>query len=440
MNSKYWIKVVIAVAVLILFGLVIITKSFSAQAPTTLKGEVKTVERIPVVGALVWAWSDKGGSVTAKTGPDGTFILLLDTYARWHIGAAKDMEGFPYRSSEIIVDFANIPQNQVKLIITKIRKEPLIELVRVVGAAADQIIAEVPDGTLVKLPENSTVSVGEGPFAAYVDPESKISVEIKPTSEAPSELNARVVGLTYDIVFKNEDGKIIKELQQEFEVALHYRDEDLVNQGTDENNLRPAFFDEEKGSWVNIPVYTIDSNRNLVWVRLKHLTRFAIVSAADIVPPMPPEGIKGIALGQGRVKLSWQNPKRDFSYVKIYRSLKPGSLGSILSAEVSQEEFIDEETNPNALYYYTIHAVDPAGNESLNKNQVSVQVVGALPYKKTADKTKASYPKTEILPLSPTQAPIPLPTSAPPPMPPSPVYQGFFFRIWQAIFSLFQSL
>lgn len=442
MNLRYWITVAVAVVVLILFELVIGTKSFSAQAPTMLKGEVKTVERIPVAGALISAWSDKGGSATVKTGPDGTFVLVLDTRDRWHIGAAKDIEGFPYKSSEIVVDFADIRPNQVKLIITKIRKEPLIALVRVVGTAAEEIIAQVPDGALVRIPENATISVGEGPFAAYVDPESKVSVEITPTSEAPSRFNAHVVGLAYDIVFKNEEGKTIKELQREFEVALPYRDEYLVNQGIDENNLRPAFFDEERGIWMNIPAYTIDFDRNLVWARLKHLTRFAIVSAADIVPPLAPEEIKGTALGQGRIKLTWQNPKRDFAYVKIYRSLKPGSMGSILSAEVAQEEFIDEETNPNTLYYYTIHAVDPAGNESLNKNQVSVQVVGFLLYKKTAEKTKESYSETKILPLAPVESPVlsPIPPSIPPSEKTNSVSQGFFSRIWQAIFSLLRSI
>jgi len=115
----------------------------------------------------------------------------------------------------------------------------------------------------------------------------------------------------------------------------------------------------------------------VVTASVDHFTRFAIVAAADITPPDAPTQTAAVALGEGKVKLTWKNPSRDFDHAKIYRSEAKGELGKIAAAEVLTSSFIDEiGLKGGTVYYYTVRAVDAAGNESANVDQASVEVKG----------------------------------------------------------------
>jgi len=70
---------------------------------TTISGVVKLDNGTPAE-AMVWAWSEKGGSINVKTGQNGVFSLQVPFGGQWHLGAGRDVSNFPYKSSEIIVD------------------------------------------------------------------------------------------------------------------------------------------------------------------------------------------------------------------------------------------------------------------------------------------------------------------------------------------------
>ena len=119
--------------------------------------------------------------------------------------------------------------------------------------------------------------------------------------------------------------------------------------------------------------YTIDKARHVVIGRVKHLTRFALVAAADVTPPTPPDKVVVQPAGAGKVALAWTNPPSDFRNAKIYRSTQKGELGSVAYAEIfgnSQEDL----GLTAGEYYYTVRAVDPAGNESVNQDQAAISV------------------------------------------------------------------
>jgi len=155
------------------------------------------------------------------------------------------------------------------------------------------------------------------------------------------------------------------------EIIIPYSASGLASQGVSEDSLIPSFFDDTTGTWVKVDNYTIDKEKNVVVARVKHLTRFALVAAGDVVPPSPPTSITGRRSGSGRIYLAWQNPAQDFAYAKVYRSSEANVLGSVVFAKLATNFVEDTGFENGKTYYYTVRTVDPAGNESANMDQIA---------------------------------------------------------------------
>ncbi|MBI2639396.1 MAG: fibronectin type III domain-containing protein [Candidatus Sungbacteria bacterium] len=315
------------------------------------------------IDAFIWAWSEKGRFVVARSSAKGEFAIGLALGDRWHIGAGREVGSVPYKAAEITIDVTNQTVD-LEIILVRVGVVPLASSVSVSRPAAQSVVAQTQDGAKMSLPGGSAVSSGG------------VSVEIKPTVEAPSQAAAKVVSIVYDITVKDAAGKEVTALSQDAEVILPYNKLELKAQGVSEDNIIPSFLDEKTGAWVKIDNFTIDKEKNVVVARVNHLTRFAIVAAADVIAPSAPTGLNAAALGAGKIKVSWKNPSSDFDHAKIYRSEEKSKLGIIVSSETAGEEFIDADVTDGVLYYYTVRAVDPAGNESSNTNQASIRAVG----------------------------------------------------------------
>lgn len=316
------------------------------------------------IDALVWAWSERGGFTSARADLEGKFGFIVSPNERWHVGAGKEYKDFPYKSSEIIVVVKNESVN-VELVLTKQGTTPLPPIVNVTQSAKEQIVAQATDGTKLVLPPSSAASTGN------------VRVEIKPTVEAPTQAGTDVVSTVYDVTVRDTGGKEVTTLNSKAELVLPYDEEELKAQGVTEDEIVPSYYDEATGTWVEIDDYTIDKERNVVIVKVDHLTRFAITAKADTTPPDAPTGVSATAISSGKIRILWKNPAKDFDYVKVYRSLKAGELGTVRAAMVRAAVFMDEEGLTNGItYYYTVRAVDPAGNESGNTAQVSAAAVG----------------------------------------------------------------
>ncbi|MEK7480618.1 MAG: carboxypeptidase regulatory-like domain-containing protein [Patescibacteria group bacterium] len=316
------------------------------------------------ISAFVWAWSEKGNFLSAHSDTKGAFSFEVSPHDRWHVGAGILEEHIPITSSEVIMEIKNKPVS-IELILVKQSEEPLPVPVTSSQSATEHVVVQSQDGAKVSIPPQAAASSGT------------VSVEVRPTVEAPSQAGAAVVSTVYDITVRDQTGKEIETFKEEVEVILPYDEAELAAEGVSEDAIIPSFFDEKTGVWVKIDNYTIDKEKNVVIARVKHLTRFALVAAADITPPEPPKAMKGVAQGSGKIKLSWQNPAKDFSHAKIYRSEKKGELGKIIAAEAKGAEFIDQENLADGIfYYYLIRAVDPAGNETNNLDQIMIAAAG----------------------------------------------------------------
>lgn len=95
------------------------------------------------------------------------------------------------------------------------------------------------------------------------------------------------------------------------------------------------------------------------------------VSPKDIFPPSAPQGLVIVfvaAAGQvpAHLELSWAiNPETDVAGYNIYRSEQEGTRGERLnSALLLTPAFRDMTALPGRRYFYSVTAVDTAGNES----------------------------------------------------------------------------
>ncbi|MFA6909422.1 MAG: hypothetical protein WC289_06145, partial [Patescibacteria group bacterium] len=95
------------------------------------------------------------------------------------------------------------------------------------------------------------------------------------------------------------------------------------------------------------------------------------------LPPSSPSAVTAKNAGDGSsVVLTWVNPtNQDFAAIRIYRSEIPGELGSLIigTQVITGQEYTDATAVNGTTYYYTVTAVDTAGNESLG---VLFQTVG----------------------------------------------------------------
>lgn len=367
--------------------LTIIARRASGATSVTLRGTAKRSDGTPT-DAFVWAWSEKGRNVSLRAQADGTFVMTIAASDRWHIGAGKEASDGAYRASEITVD-VSVSNVAVELVLEKVRDVAIAASASVSQPASQPVVVQVEDGAKVNVPSNAAAVSGT------------VSVSIRPTVEVPTQPATQVIGAAYDIQITDQGGRDIKTLLAEMEVVLPYEESLLEAKGVTEDHLAPSYYDDTAGVWLTIDNFTIDKTKNIIVARVNHLTRFAIIAAADTTPPSAPIDIAASALGQGRIKISWKSPTTDFRHAKIYRSERAGALDRIIVSETRAAEFTDAEGLKNGMvYYYTVRAVDPAGNESNNLNQTRVTVVG-----------DSSVKLALVVPQAPPPAGTPLPTT-----------------------------
>lgn len=97
----------------------------------------------------------------------------------------------------------------------------------------------------------------------------------------------------------------------------------------------------------------------------------AIVAARDIFPPAAPQDVvaailPGPAPGSDVVDLSWSlNVETDLAGYRVYRSEQQDSRGHLMTLELlPTPAYRDTSVEPGHRYWYTVTAVDRAGNES----------------------------------------------------------------------------
>jgi len=96
-----------------------------------------------------------------------------------------------------------------------------------------------------------------------------------------------------------------------------------------------------------------------------------VITPRDTFPPATPQGLvaallAGSAPGTLVVELSWSiNLETDLAGYRVYKSEQEGTKGQLLNADLLPTPAVrDTSVEPGHRYWYTVTAVDRAGNES----------------------------------------------------------------------------
>jgi hypothetical protein len=110
-------------------------------------------------------------------------------------------------------------------------------------------------------------------------------------------------------------------------------------------------------------------------------SKAAIVTPMDTFPPAAPQGVvaavlPGVSPGSFVVDLSWAiNVETDLAGYRVYRSESEGSRGQLLTPELLlTPAYRDSSVQSGHKYWYTVTAVDRAGNESAPSLVIAVEV------------------------------------------------------------------
>jgi fibronectin type 3 domain-containing protein len=108
-------------------------------------------------------------------------------------------------------------------------------------------------------------------------------------------------------------------------------------------------------------------------------SRPAIVTPKDIFPPAAPQGLVAAVLpsaAEAVVDLSWSiNSEPDVAGYRVYRSESEGVRGEPLSADLSPSPaYRDATAQSGHRYWYSVTAIDRAGNESVPSAQILVEI------------------------------------------------------------------
>jgi hypothetical protein len=108
----------------------------------------------------------------------------------------------------------------------------------------------------------------------------------------------------------------------------------------------------------------------------------AIVTPKDIFPPAAPQGVIGAVVaengtGPAVVDLSWSiSPENDVAGYRVYRSEQESVRGELIQpALVPTPAVRDTSVQPGHRYWYTVTAVDRAGNESAASTPMVIEVL-----------------------------------------------------------------
>jgi hypothetical protein len=112
----------------------------------------------------------------------------------------------------------------------------------------------------------------------------------------------------------------------------------------------------------------------------------AVVTPLDTFPPAAPQGLVAAVLpaltpGALLVDLSWSiNTESDLAGYRVYRSDRQDTPGHVLNVTLLLTPAIrDNSVQPGHRYWYTVAAVDRAGNESAPSVPLAVEVTQPIP-------------------------------------------------------------
>jgi hypothetical protein len=203
------------------------------------------------------------------------------------------------------------------------------------------------------------------------------AIELSWTAPAHMSGGAPLTGLTGYRIYRGELDPASLEAASKNLLDAKWKSPLSLLATADETAYRDTLFDFDKTY-----VYIV---RSLVTVEGHPLESSpsdpAIVTPRDIFPPAAPQNVVGNVLpgaspGSVLVDLSWSiNLERDLAGYRVYRSEQEGTRGTLITPDLLlAPAYRDTSVEPGHRYWYTVTAVDRAGNESEPSAPAAVEV------------------------------------------------------------------
>ncbi len=337
------------------------------KADFKFEGTVNDSSAQTVNNALVSAYSDDGAVNQVRTDSNGKYSMNATKDTVWHLDVAKDADN----QKDVII----LPGE--KLVNTKGQTTNLTQdfslttQSNVLPADASRT-GNSGSATAISLSDGMNIQVPADALDKNND-DANVTLNVGATAEMPAQEGASVFGKAYNITAIDSNGSNITSPNSPLTVTFPYKESDIPA-GVKEADIQIVSFNETDGS-LSKENCTVDTTKNEVSCLVSHLTVFGLAANADSAPPAAPSEVKATA-GTGKISLTWKNPTdSDFDKINIYRSSESGKLGDKIKTTVKADTSYNDSLTAKGTYYYTLRSLDTTGNESINTDQVSAQVV-----------------------------------------------------------------
>ena len=215
--------------------------------------------------AFIYGWSDTGGFnhsevqlYTDGSSITGTYSMAVIS-GTWNIGAVyEDGTEFWFDHQEINIDDDASADFDLE------QGDPLPPSDSQQFDAEEPFQMEMADGTELSIPPGAMPVTGT------------VTLSIEPVATLPDQDHADVLSYGYSILARDENGQTIEEdFDEEVTIKFPYFEADL--NGIPEDELVPAYFSTTNNQWTVPNNYVVDTEENVITMRISHFTDFAVV-------------------------------------------------------------------------------------------------------------------------------------------------------------------
>lgn len=251
--------------------------------------------------------------------------------------------------------------------------------------------ASLKEGTTEKIalsfPSGSISSGSSSEDSSSSSGGNSIAQIIPVDEELPATLADKPIGEGLELTITDSSGNLVSSFNGVVSGKIAYSSDDWKKAGFASEaefiaKAKIKTHDPQSGQYVN--VQSSDCKDGFCTFNTTHASTFAIVATTDTIAPADPTEAKA-TVSTGKVSLSWKNPTdSDFDKVNIYRSTSTSSIGDKLASTSSKDTTTYDDTiTDKGTYYYTLKAVDTAGNESPGTDQIKAEISAVKTLPKT---------------------------------------------------------
>lgn len=228
----------------------------------------------PVVGAFVYAYSEKGSSLETTTDENGTYNLAV-TQDRWVLGAIFTSNNVSYYSNQenVKVDEAT---ETVDLVLQHSMQLPESQLIQFAPTEPAVITVNDPETNKIL----ATINIPAN--AITTDPDvTEVTVKVTPTLEMAYETGTRPWHIGFDLTATDQNGTPIEVFSGNVTITFTYEQDDIETSNIHEEDL--SMGEHTGNAWSNVASVACNKNNDECSATVSHFSVFAILAPSSVL-------------------------------------------------------------------------------------------------------------------------------------------------------------